>query len=170
MSTTYYRLEQHKRTPEYEQVIAGFSRETVGPLPLPLLDRPLADEAVREIEAKENFERFVESLGPAARQTGTHPCVLRVLGEQCRHGYASRECQVPDTDHASMWKYKGGFVYVSQPYGDKDDPRLPRWRTWATERGLELEFIPDGSWWSPGGGELWNPGGTVLLLFRRASP
>jgi hypothetical protein len=169
MSTTYYQLERLKRTAAHEDAVAALLRHdglagfSAGDA-IDVLN--VLDEAMREAQARVNFDRFIESLGPTGKPAHGHACIHRVLGEQCHYGRAGvsvdrwTECRVPDADHDSLW-YRNGkpYVYVSQPYGSADDVRLPRWRAWAAEKGLELEFLPDDSWWSPGG--------TVLLLFKR---
>jgi hypothetical protein len=73
---------------------------------------------------------------------------------------------VPDADHDSLW-YRGSkpYVYVSQPYGEVNDARLPRWQQWVTDHGLTLEFLPHYYFIYI----LVESGGTVLLLFKRAS-
>lgn len=119
------------------------------------------------LETAERREQWKKSKG--YQEAKGSRCIMRLVGKRCMSGYdhyrlkEEHHCAPPHADHMYLWRDKRGeLVYTSQPYAFSWD-YLQETIDFCRKHGLRVDIdFPDRAWW--------NPGGVLMLEFRKAGP
>jgi len=110
------------------------------------------------------YAHLADWLARGYRPASGTVCIERLLTRNRCSFLAQRPdampCYPPGDDHPSLWLRDGvPAAYVSQPYQVTDEAAMA---AFAARYGLSFSVDAHGSWYVPGG--------TLLVIWRRATP